>query len=168
MNVKPFYGFERPRSLVTLPLPRVWRDICIFLSRLLIKLRLLSGRILQQATDQPSVISFSAKSISTVRWISQYVEAAARFRNEAEIGDTLSQAELGGCYQNGLGVEKNYVEAYEWYLLAVVSSFGFQREQLIKKRDEIEKLLTSEQIAKAQKWTREWKRKSLPQLDRQN
>lgn len=35
--------------------------------------------------------------------------------DKAELGDLSAQAELGGIYKNGIGVEENYQEALKWY-----------------------------------------------------
>ena len=45
-------------------------------------------------------------------------------RQSAESGDGRSMAHLGECYEEGLGVEKNYVKAVEWFTLAAADEFA--------------------------------------------
>jgi len=42
----------------------------------------------------------------------------------AEYGDEEAQNALGLCYEEGLGVEKNYEEAFKWFSLAVKNGAG--------------------------------------------
>ena len=42
----------------------------------------------------------------------------------AEYGDEEAQNALGLCYEEGIGVEKNYEEAYKWFSLAVKNGAG--------------------------------------------
>lgn len=71
-----------------------------------------------------------------------YVEAMKLYRNLAAQGDPPSQFKLGVAYADGNGVPKNYVEAYMWLNMAIAHDY----ESAIEKRDEIKKLMTSEQI----------------------
>lgn len=41
--------------------------------------------------------------------------SAARYRKDAERGDAVAQFNLGVCYANGLGVEKDAKESVKWY-----------------------------------------------------
>ena len=45
----------------------------------------------------------------------EYSQAVACFREAAEKGDAEAQLNLGSCYDNGRGVEKNNFEAAKWY-----------------------------------------------------
>ena len=65
---------------------------------------------------------------------------------EAEQGNTDAQFSLGCSFYEGEGVEKNVVEAYALYKLASVTN-----EIGLKKRDEIAKEMTPEQIAAGEK-----------------
>ena len=38
-----------------------------------------------------------------------------QYQKAAESGHIEAQNNLGYCYQNGIGVEKNEVKAFEWY-----------------------------------------------------
>ena len=74
-----------------------------------------------------------------------YAEAVKWFRKAADQGHAMAQNNLGAMYRFGYGVQKDYAEAYAWYNLAAVSDpFG------LKWRDELEKSLTPEQMARGQ------------------
>ena len=45
----------------------------------------------------------------------EFSQAVACFRKAAEKGDAEAQLNLGLCYENGRGVEKNNFEAAKWY-----------------------------------------------------
>lgn len=71
-------------------------------------------------------------------------------KTKAEMGDVKAQAQFGGLYGNGQGVEKDFVEAYAWLNLAARSD-----EQSAKQRDALELRMTPQQVADAQKRTKE-------------
>jgi uncharacterized protein len=79
------------------------------------------------------------------------------YRLAAEQNHAEAQCHLGVCYQLGNGVAKDHIEAYKWWLLV-----DAQGDEMAKQyRRGLEKELTPEQIAEAQKLAREW-------LDKQN
>ncbi|MSU42015.1 MAG: sel1 repeat family protein [Pedosphaera sp.] len=81
--------------------------------------------------------------------------AFAEVRAQAEKGDAFGQVNLGEMYADGLGVAKDEVEAYKWWLLA-----GAQGDELAKKKIPlIEKDLTATQRLEGQRLAREWKPK---------
>ena len=89
-----------------------------------------------------------------------YKEAVRWSRKAAEQGFTLAQYILGYMYYDGEGVPQDYVLAYMWINLAASNSTEEDvREQSSKMRDELEKNMTPEQIAEAQRRSREWKPK---------
>jgi hypothetical protein len=69
---------------------------------------------------------------------------------KAEMGDTEAQAQLGGMFSNGRGMEKDFVEGYAWLNLA--ARFD---ETSAKQRDALELRMTPQQIADAQERTKE-------------
>lgn len=79
-----------------------------------------------------------------------HAEAAKCFRKAAEQGDALAQNNLGVCYHKGEGVEKDYAEAYAWYNLSSTT-----HEKAGKARDALEKTMSPQQVADAQKRTKE-------------
>jgi uncharacterized protein len=79
-----------------------------------------------------------------------FAEAVKWFHKAADQGLRPAQMKLGVCYQNGEGVQKDLVTAYMWFNLA---SYNYVAED---KREAIAKRMTNEQIAEAQKLSREW------------
>ncbi len=79
-----------------------------------------------------------------------YAEAMKWFRLAAEQGDALAQYNLGVMYGNKNGVSQDYVQAHMW--LNIATSHlppGEVRDLAVSNRDQIEKLMTPEQIAEA-------------------
>ena len=76
-------------------------------------------------------------------------EAVKWHQKAADQGHPLAQHTLGAMYYKGETVERNYVTAYAW--VSVASSNGFGNEDL----ELIEKKMTPDQIAEAQKLSRE-------------
>ena len=83
-------------------------------------------------------------------FISDWSESAKWFRMAANLGDRRSQSNLGCLYTNGLGVLKDFVEAYAYLNLAAVNDTS-DREL----RDKLEKQMTPSQIEAAQKRSKE-------------
>lgn len=77
------------------------------------------------------------------------------FRLAAEHGDAEAQYHLGLRYAIGNGVPQDKVLAYMWHDLA--SANGLKRAE--RKKGQLEKRLTRQQITEAQKLSREWKPK---------
>ena len=80
------------------------------------------------------------------------VEAVKWFRKSAEQGFAGAQYNLGVMYANGEGVAEDYVMGYMWYNLAVAQGHGIAK----KNKGIISEEMTREQIAEAQKLSREW------------
>ena len=74
---------------------------------------------------------------------------------KAEKGDADAQYRLGVMYFNGEGVPKNDAEAYFWWNLAAAQG----NENAKTNRDIVEKKMTREQIAEAQRRSAAWKPK---------
>ena len=79
-----------------------------------------------------------------------YVEAVKWFRKAAEQGNAAAQGMLGFHYAKGEGVAKDFMEAYAWLNLASATN-----ENAAKYRDDLEKKMSPQQVADAQKRTRE-------------
>jgi len=79
-------------------------------------------------------------------------EAVKWYLKSAEQGYYKAQNNLGLMYGAGLGVPQNYVQAYKWYNIA--GAYG--DETGTKNRDAVAEEMTSDQIAEAQKLTKEW------------
>ena len=80
------------------------------------------------------------------------VEAVRLYRLAAEQGDATGQVNLGGQYYNGDGVPEDLVYAYMWWNLATAQGNEDAREL----KDIVEQRMTREQIAEAQRLSREW------------
>jgi TPR repeat protein len=79
-------------------------------------------------------------------------EAAKWYRKAAEQGDPDAQGNLGILYALGSGVPEDYVQAYMWFNLAAAQGDERVREGKVI----LSKAMTKEQIAEAQKMSREW------------
>ena len=84
-----------------------------------------------------------------------YQEALKWIRRAAEQGDSRSQFLLGVHYESGDHAPNDYVLAYKWYNLAAEQG----DEDCIEQQNIIAKKMTSSQIEKAQRLTREFKPK---------
>ncbi|MCG3769416.1 MAG: Secretory immunoglobulin A-binding protein EsiB [Nitrosomonadaceae bacterium] len=73
------------------------------------------------------------------------------FRLAAAQGDEMAQSNLGTMYGTGQGVPMDDVRAHMWFNLAAVKGDA----KAVKNRDSIAKVLTSQQMAEAQKLARE-------------
>ncbi len=82
-------------------------------------------------------------------------EAVKWYRKAADQGDANAQNNLGYMYANGEGVPENFVQAYKWWNLAAAQGY----EPAKTNKGIIEKKMTREQIAEAQKLSAEWKPK---------
>ena len=80
------------------------------------------------------------------------VEAVRLYRLAAEQGHAGAQWLLGGMYGEGDGVPENDVLAYMWFRLSADQGNG----SALESKELIEGGMTREQIAKAQRLSREW------------
>jgi TPR repeat protein len=83
-----------------------------------------------------------------------YKMAVYYLRLAANQGNDLAQRRLGQMYERGEGVQQDFVKAYMWYSLG---SANGGVEAGTRLRDALAKQMEPEQIAEAQKLTREWK-----------
>ena len=81
------------------------------------------------------------------------VEAVKWYRKAAEQGYASAQTNLGFMYGYGYGVAKDYVAAYVWCTLAATGG----NTRASSNRDIVAKLMTSSQIAEAERRARNWK-----------
>ena len=79
------------------------------------------------------------------------VEAVKWYRLAAAQGDADARNNLGFMYGNGEGVPKDYVQAYKWYNLAAAQGVAMARTNM----EAIQKLMTPQQIAEAQRLSAE-------------
>ena len=76
----------------------------------------------------------------------------------AEQGDTIAQRALALRYFNADGVEKNFVEAYKWVLIAE----AIDHEPVSTTSKKIAKHLTDAQLADAQAQAQKWQQDFRP------
>ena len=81
-----------------------------------------------------------------------FTTALKEFRPLAEQGNASAQFNLGLMYRKGWGVPKDYVLAYMWFNISATNG----DKDVEKSRDIVEKKMTPQQIADAQKLSREW------------
>ncbi len=81
-----------------------------------------------------------------------YAEALRWFRLAAQQGYAEAQVMLGVMTASGMGVPEDLVSAYVWYNLSAAQG----NETAQRNKDVIEKRMTREQIAEAQRLSREW------------
>jgi TPR repeat protein len=83
------------------------------------------------------------------------VNAKERFLRAA-CGDGTAQYMAGYEYENGLGLERNPMQAYFWYSIADLNGRTGAAEQ----RNNVATKLTPEQLAEAQRLVQQWKKPS--------
>ena len=79
-------------------------------------------------------------------------EAVRWYRLAAEQGHVDAQFLLGVSYSSGVGVPEDLVYAYMWYNLSAAQGYELAQSN----KDIIEQRMTREQIAEAQRLSREW------------
>ena len=89
-----------------------------------------------------------------------YKEALRWYRAAADQGLAGAQSQLGAMYVAGQGVPQDDVRAHMWYNLSASNSTGDEAKRAVQFRDLLAGLMTSEQIAEAQRLAREWKPKT--------
>jgi len=85
-----------------------------------------------------------------------FQKAAYWYRKAAAQGNIWAQHHLGNLYQFGAGVPKDYVVAYMWWNIAA----GLGNQSSAGSRDQLEEDMSAEQIAEAQRLSREWMQKT--------
>ena len=85
-------------------------------------------------------------------------QAVALFREAAEAGHPLSMYSLGSALADGVGVPKNEIHALMWLNIAA-SRKSSLRNAIAINRDWVEKRLSREEVAAAQRMSSSWKPK---------
>ncbi len=89
------------------------------------------------------------------------VRGAKLLMLSANQGFADAQSILALLYQNGIGVGKDYVQAYKWYGLAALRFISEKKVNFAaNQRERIAALLTQQQVAEAQRLMNEWEQKS--------
>ena len=81
-----------------------------------------------------------------------YSESFKWYSKAADQGYSLAFACLGGMYEDGKGVQKNYAKAYSLYSVAIKLGFWPAKDHLsaLKKKMTIEQINAGEKLAKSQ------------------
>jgi TPR repeat protein len=83
-------------------------------------------------------------------------KAMKHFRTGAELGNADAQWMLGNCYQKGIGVEKDNIEAYALISAAVDGvDDPAQKQGMTEKRDKLCKELSANQLKEAERLAEE-------------
>ena len=86
-----------------------------------------------------------------------YAEAVRWFRLAADQGFAPAQFFLGNSLGLGRGISQDLVEAHKWLNLAGHEYLGPEdRDTYVNARDAVAELMTSRQVAEAQRLAREW------------
>jgi hypothetical protein len=91
-----------------------------------------------------------------------YVQAIKWYRLAAEQGEARAMFNLGVSYAEGQGTDQNYILAYMWFNLAAprfLPTEADRRRVAIHNRDLTASRMSKEQIAEAQRMSREWRPK---------
>ncbi|MEE9139789.1 MAG: peptidoglycan-binding protein [Alphaproteobacteria bacterium] len=107
--------------------------------------------LLLLALASPAHADFSSALAAYER--GDYGAAFQEFRVLADEGDADSQYMVGYLYGVGRGTPQSYVDAHKWFNLA--ASQG--RPGAVKARDDVARLMTTDQIAEAQAEARAWR-----------
>ena len=105
----------------------------------------------QGNSDAQNILGIMYNNGNGVR--QDYAEAVKWYRKAADQGDVEAQFSLGLMYDLGQGVPENDVQAYKWFNLAAAKGQAGAKES----KAIVEKRMTREQIAEAQKLSAEWK-----------
>jgi len=84
-------------------------------------------------------------------------QAQRWYHAAADQGDPYALASLGILYNFGKGVQKDPVQAFMYYELAVARSDGGNRDSIAEMRDDLAKEMTAAQLAEARKLAKAWK-----------
>ena len=87
-----------------------------------------------------------------------FAEAAKWFRRAAEQSHASAQFNLGVMYAYGRGVPQDYVRAHMWFNLGAAAAFAADelRDKAVLAREQVTKLMTTDQIAEAQELALGW------------
>jgi len=87
-----------------------------------------------------------------------YKKAAVLYQQSAEKGDENAQYNLGLAYWYGEGVPKSYIQAYKWLnISSVTMSEDYKMVEYVQVSiDKLEKIMSPQQIEKAQQLSSDW------------
>jgi TPR repeat protein len=87
-------------------------------------------------------------------------QALVWYRRAAEQGDIGAQVALGLAYAQGIGVIQDFIEADKWFNIAASrANSADELADIATRHNKLAHVMTSSQIAEAQKLAREWRAK---------
>jgi TPR repeat protein len=87
-------------------------------------------------------------------------QALVWYRRAAEQGDVDAQIALGLAYAQGIGVVQDYIEADKWFNIAASrADSADELADIATRHNKLAHMMTSSQIAEAQKLARKWRAK---------
>ena len=89
-----------------------------------------------------------------------FKKAMSWYLRAAQQDHSSAQYNLAIMYQDGVGVPKDYVQAYMWF--SIIAAGGFAGPQGNGDRENVAQHMTPAQIAEAQRLTTEWLEKHPP------
>ena len=114
--------------------------------------------------DDPTALFYLGLMFAEGQGVPQdKAEAAEWFHRAADLGEARAQYNLGLFYAQGTAGVPDNVSAHMWFNLAAAhfpASATDDRDAAVNYRDLVERKMTRDQIAEAQKRAREWKPKS--------
>ena len=113
-------------------------------------------RVKANAGDAASQVILGTKYSDGEDVPQDYVEAVSWYRLAADQGYARAQYILGLSYAAGQGVPQDYVEAHKWANLAASRATFVDRKIYTEERDFRAKLMTSAELAEAQRRASEW------------
>ena len=104
------------------------------------------------------LMNYSIGDLSFDETTGNLSEALIWYRRAAEQGDVNSEIAMALAYAKGIGVQQSDVEAYKWYdIAASLAKYVDVRDDVISRRDELGRLMSSSQIAEARRLSVDWK-----------
>jgi len=111
--------------------------------------------------DDPTALFYLGVMFAEGQGVPQdKAEAAEWFHRAADLGEARAQYNLGLFYAQGTAGVPDNVSAHMWFNLAAAhfpASATDDRDAAVNYRDLVERKMTRDQIAEAQKLAREWK-----------
>jgi TPR repeat protein len=106
-----------------------------------------------------NALGVTKDATEAVKWATRAAEQDCKVVGTATTLAICAQARIfvSAAYASGDGVPRDYVLAYMWANVAAATLSNQEQKRAAKMRDEIARLMTPQQIADAQKLSRDWK-----------
>ena len=113
--------------------------------------RIAIGLVLAALVALPATAQDHQKGVAAYKR-GDYATALKEWRPLAERGHANAQDNLGLMYTKGLGVPQDFVLAHKWFNIGAIEG----NEDARKSRDNVEKIMTPQDVSEAQRLVREW------------